>query len=267
LESIELNPAELWSSTGHKEAIMTRKLFSLTTLLLAISLIISGCNQGSQSESIIAVVKNLSGSVAYFPASTKNSISLKPADIKRSLFAMDKIVVGKDSFLQLNIPSQGDVFVEPETTIILQQPEQGKKFQVFTKVAEGVVDCFIEKKNSNFAVQTPLAVAGVLGTSFQVKADSDTTTITLVESEKGVEVQNLAQNLTSPAILKNVKSNSGIMMAQSLTLKEEATEADKKAIQNIEQLNTLTFPSIKSNGKIERVPFINYHTRVNTYER
>ena len=43
------------------------------------------------------------------------------------------------------------------------------------------MDCFIEKKGSRFAVQTPVAVAGVLGTLFKISVDNKKTKITMIE--------------------------------------------------------------------------------------
>ena len=60
---------------------------------------------------------------------------------------------------------------------------------MLTDLKQGVMDCFIEKKGSRFAVQTPVAVAGVLGTLFKVSADDKKTMITMVEGTNGLEIQ------------------------------------------------------------------------------
>lgn len=239
-------------------------------LLLAVVLFaaLAGCENPTTKNPIIAVVKNLTGTISYYPANSENSAKLQVNDIQRPLFALDKLVVDADSFLQLHFPGQGDIFVEPGSTIILQKPEKNRKFQVFASLSEGVANCFIEKKDSGFAVQTPLAVAGVLGTSFQLEVKKEQTTIALISAEKGLEVQNSAQDLTKPLILKSITNEAGGITGQLITLKEEATESSNDIMTPSPIMNTAsyTFPLI-AGGKVERIPFVNYNTRVKVYDK
>jgi len=201
---------------------LTRTLFAL---LLTGILFLQGCFGPASSSSNIAVVRNFSGEIYYHPADSKNRIRLQAADInQRPLFPLDKIVVAKESFLHLHFNGHGDVYLEPETTLIVQKAQEDKQFEVMAKIMQGVVDCFIEKKGSRFAVQTPVAVAGVLGTSFQIKVSEEGSEFHLLESEHGLVLQNLEQTLKNPLTLKVEKANTGAYLGQSVMLVEEAVE-------------------------------------------
>lgn len=215
---------------------LTRTLFAL---LLTGIVFLQGCFGPASSSSNIAVVRNFSGEIYYHPADSKNRIRLQPADInQRPLFPLDKIVVAKESFLHLHFNGHGDVYLEPETTLIVQKAQEGKQFEVMAKIMQGVVDCFIEKKGSRFAVQTPVAVAGVLGTSFQVKVSEDGSEFHLLESEHGLVLQNLEQTLKNPLTLKVEKANTGAYLGQSVMLVEEAVEHVAASQPELESLSS-----------------------------
>lgn len=242
-----------------------------SSLLLAIVFLCAffiGCESPTTKNPVIATIKNLTGTVSYYPANSENSAKLQTNDIQRPLFALDKLVVEADSFLQLHFPGHGDVFVESDSTVILQKPNTSSKFSVFAQVSEGVINCFIEKKDAGFAIQTPLAVAGVLGTSFQISVKNNKTDISLLEAEKGLEIQNLVQNLTTPLVLKCIQSEAGGQICQQITLTQEATESSDAMMlpQPIHNVAGYTFPLIENN-KVERVPYINYGNRVKTYDK
>ncbi|PCJ17188.1 MAG: hypothetical protein COB02_14165 [Candidatus Cloacimonadota bacterium] len=234
-------------------------------ILISIFLFI-GCDNPTSKSPVLATIKNLSGDVFYYPASSDKKQKLQASDInKRSLFSLDKIVVNDNSYLHLYIPEHGDLFAEPNTTIILQQPQNDKKFKVFAKVLKGVVDCFIEKKGSNFAIQTPIAVAGVLGTKFKVSV-SHKTTISLLDSEHGVEIQNLEQNLKNPVLLKMSASKaSNSIVGAKTTLINEANDESPSKITKIVDLLNHKFPNSKKDGKIQWQSLIT-HTSSRTHE-
>ena len=157
---------------------------------------------------VIGIIKNLSGSVKYYPGGSEEFVTLRTADINnRPLFSMDMLKLDRNSFLHIHFYNHGDAFLgneKTETKLIIKKPSSDKKFQVLTDLKQGVMDCFIEKKGSRFAVQTPVAVAGVLGTLFKVSVDKKTM-ITMVEGTNGLEIQNLNQSLEEPKILKAIQ--------------------------------------------------------------
>ena len=169
----------------------------------------SGCENPLSQNPVIGIIKNLSGSVKYYPGGSEEFVTLRTADINnRPLFSMDMLKLDRNSFLHIHFYNHGDAFLgneKTETKLIIKKPSSDKKFQVLTDLKQGVMDCFIEKKGSRFAVQTPVAVAGVLGTLFKVSVDNKKTMITMVEGTNGLEIQNLNQSLEEPKILKAIQ--------------------------------------------------------------
>ena len=168
-----------------------------------------GCENPLSRNPVIGIIKNLSGSIKYYPGGSEEFVTLRTADINnRPLFSMDMLKLDRNSFLHIHFYNHGDAFLgneKTETKLIIKKPSSDKKFQVLTDLKQGVMDCFIEKKGSRFAVQTPVAVAGVLGTLFKVSVDNKKTMITMVEGTNGLEIQNLNQSLEEPKILKAIQ--------------------------------------------------------------
>ena len=178
-------------------------------LVIGASLLISGCQNPLSQTPVIGIIKNLSGSIKYYPGGSEDFIKLRTADINdRPLFPMDMLELDKNSFLHLHFYDHGDAFLgnqKTETKLIIRKPSSNTKFQVLTELKQGVMDCFIEKKGSRFAVQTPVAVAGVLGTLFKVSVDDQKTMVTMIEGENGIEIQNIKQSLKEPKILDSIQ--------------------------------------------------------------
>ena len=191
----------------------------LLILILAPLLLFFGCESPSDQTPVLGVIKNFSGTVYYHPADSVERLKLQNGDIdKRPLFPLDKLVVGENSFFHMYLHGHGDFFLEPNTTILLQRPDPTSKFEIYSKLIQGTMDCFVEKQSSQFAIQTPMAVAGVLGTSFQLAVDEQATRITLLESEVGIEVQNLEQNLSNPLVLRSQVGKNGEILGQEVVL-------------------------------------------------
>lgn len=181
----------------------------LIIFVIGICSLTTGCQNPLSKNPVIGVIKNLSGSIKYYPGGSEDFILLQIADINdRPLFPMDMLELDKNSFLHLHFYNHGDAFLgneKTETKLIIKKPSSNTKFQVLTELKQGVMDCFIEKKGSRFAVQTPVAVAGVLGTLFKISVDEQNTMITMIEGENGLEIQNLNQTLENPTILNSIQ--------------------------------------------------------------
>ena len=181
----------------------------LIIFVIGICLLTTGCQNPLSKNPVIGIIKNLSGSIKYYPGGSEDFILLQIADINdRPLFPMDMLELDKNSFLHLHFYNHGDAFLgneKTETKLIIKKPSSNTKFQVLTELKQGVMDCFIEKKGSRFAVQTPVAVAGVLGTLFKISVDDQKTMITMIEGENGLEIQNLTQTLENPRILNSIQ--------------------------------------------------------------
>ena len=198
------------------------------TFILIITALIFyvGCENPLNKNPVIGIIKNLSGSVKYYPGGSDEFVTLRTADIdNRPLFSMDMIEIAKNSFLHLHFYEHGDAYLgneQTETRLIIKKPSAKTKFQVLTELKKGVMDCFIEKKGSRFAVQTPVAVAGVLGTFFKVAVADNKTFVTMIEGENGTEIQNIQQSLMEPTILKKIQQieiNHGLIDPSTLSEK------------------------------------------------
>ena len=207
----------------------------LIIFVIGICLLTTGCQNPLSKNPVIGIIKNLSGSIKYYPGGSEDFILLQIADINdRPLFPMDMLELDKNSFLHLHFYNHGDAFLgneKTETKLIIKKPSSNTKFQVLTELKQGVMDCFIEKKGSRFAVQTPVAVAGVLGTLFKISVDDQKTMITMIEGENGLEIQNLNQTLENPRILNSIQR---IEIAHSLvdyeTLNDLPSTQSKKIV-------------------------------------
>ncbi len=233
----------------------------------------------------LGVIQSFTGDVYYHPAQTSERIRLQR---QRPVFALDKFVVEADSYLHVYLQDYGDLYIEPDSTVILLEPDSTKRFGVLVKVIEGVVDCFIEKRNSKFGVQTPVAVAGVLGTHFKVEARGNQTIISLVESLGGIEVQNLVQDMRSPPILRMGTDDLGQLTGQKITIPHSSLPHQKTAtdvhsfedssrfvpgirsyeLKPLPDPGTLFFPAGHRDSKILFRSFREYHpSRTHVYQR
>ena len=193
-------------------------------LIITASIFYVGCENPLNKNPVIGIIKNLSGSVKYYPGGSDEFVTLRTVDIdNRSLFSMDMIELAKNSFLHLHFYGHGDAYLgnkKTETRLIIKKPSAKTKFQVLTELKQGVMDCFIEKKGSRFAVQTPVAVAGVLGTFFKVAVEDNKTFVTMIEGENGTEIQNIQQSLKEPTILQKIQQieiNHGLIDPSTLS--------------------------------------------------
>lgn len=255
---------------------MVRLVFGLIALIF-----FSGCQNPADQNPVLGIVKNFSGNVFYHPADSVERLKLQSSDIeKRPLFPLDKIVVEENSFLHMYIYNHGDLFLEPNSTVLLQRPDPSMKFQVYSKIIHGTLDCFVEKRSENFGVQTPVAVAGVLGTSFQIQVGEDGTRITLLESKTGIEIQNLKQNLKSPVRLKTYQGENGQVYGQEIhfssqsqteaTSEDSPAEASEKSYRINTKINpaNYTYPFGAQSGRLLYRPVTEPPgTRVHSYER
>lgn len=230
-----------------------------------------GCESPADQNPVLGVIKNFSGVVYYHPADSVERLRLQNGDIdKRPLFPLDKLVVGENSFFHMYLYGHGDFFLEPNTTILLQRPDPSSKFQVYSKLLQGTIDCFVEKQSRNFAIQTPVAVAGVLGTSFQLFVDEEITRITLIESEAGIELQNLEQNLSNPLVLRSKTGQDGEVFGQQVELTESPVDGSASNYQIRSDLQglDLKYPYGAQNGRLLYRTFTETPgTRTQSYER
>lgn len=180
--------------------------YTLISLSLSLIFFWQGCDNPFQNNPEIGLIKNYAGEVKYFPmwdpesspdVKSDRHIVITINDInKRPLYSLDKLVVAKNSFLHLHFYDHGDVYLgdsQTETVLIIKKPEDGDRFKVLADLTKGIMNCFIDKKDSRFAVLTPTAVAGVLGTQFRVEVKNEKTVVTVIESSKGVEIENVQQ--------------------------------------------------------------------------
>lgn len=215
--------------------------------VIAVSLLVSGCQNPLSKTPVIGIIKNLSGSIKYYPGGSEEFIKLRTADINdRPLFPMDMLELDKNSFLHLHFYDHGDAFLgnqKTETKLIIRKPSSNTKFQVITELRQGVMDCFIEKKGSRFAVQTPVAVAGVLGTLFKVSVDDQRTMVTMIEGKNGIEIQNLKQSLKEPKILDSIQR---IEIIHNLVDHETLTDLPSAAdeIMSLSNVNDMVMPAM-----------------------
>ena len=253
-------------------------------LVIGASLLISGCQDPLSKTPVIGIIKNLSGSIKYYPGGSGDFIKLRIADInERPLFPMDMLELDKNSFLHLHFYDHGDAFLgneKTETTLIIKKPSSNTKFQVLTELKKGVIDCFIEKKGSRFAVQTPVAVAGVLGTLFKVSVDDQKTMVTMIEGENGIEIQNLKQSLKEPKILDSIQTIEivhRLVDFETLTPLISPTKAVDPAMQvipvkirNFDSPIEFKYPvGVNAKGKLEYKTYMEYggNHRTKTYNR
>ena len=111
-------------------------------------------------------------------------------------------------------------------------------------------------------------MAGVLGTKFKVSVSGDETKVSLLESDHGVEIQNLNQDLKSPTLLKMTKSSSNMMLGAEVSLSEEANDEEKLKVKKISNLLDYKFPSSKKGAKLQWKSFVAYtSSRVHEYSR
>ena len=253
-------------------------------LLLVLIIFLSGCLKPEVKNRSLGVIQSFTGAIYYHPAQSSERIRLQK---QRPVFPLDKFVVGEDSYLHVYLHDYGDLYIEPDTTVILLKPDFTKRFGVMVKVLQGVVDCFIEKRDSRFGVQTPVAVAGVLGTHFKVEARNGQTIISLMSSLSGIEVQNLVQDMKSPPILRMGTDDLGQLTGQRITIAHSSsTQATGTHIHSFEDSSrfvpgirsydlkpladpgALFFPAGHQNKKILFRSFREYHpTRTHVYQR
>jgi|GEM_PF-2217795 hypothetical protein len=250
-------------------------------LVPALLVCFTGCENPADKNPVLGIVKNFSGEAYYHPADSVERVRLQSADIdKRPLFPLDKIVLGKDSFLHMYLYEHGDFFLESNTTILLQRPDPSQRFRIYTKILEGTLDCFIEKRSKSFGIQTPVAVAGVLGTTFRIKVTPDASRITLLESSRGLEVQNLSQSLENPVKLSTHQDKSGRIFGEEILI-SSPTEVSAQAADTEEQKAAkfykiqrdidpvkYSYPIGSEAGRILYRPMTEPPgTRIHTYER
>lgn len=162
-----------------------------------------GCTKPFQDNPEIGLIQNFAGEVKYFPMWDPSRVKHHDSDKhmvltindigKRPLYSLDRLVIATDSFLHIHFYNHGDVYLgdsKTETILIIKKPEDGDGFQILANLTKGIMNCFIEKKDSRFAVRTPIAVAGVLGTQFRLEVQDSQTVVTVIESSKGVEIEN-----------------------------------------------------------------------------
>lgn len=246
------------------------KAVGLSGIVIGLALLLSGCTQNVATNETVATIAAIQGTVDYHPASSEEKIALQPKDSGRNLYHLDKLVVGQDSYLQIQLGDEGELFAEPGTTLLIQRPEVSKPFQVFVNLVEGVLNCFIEKRDSKFAVQTPVTVAGVLGTRFRLDVQGSETSATLIESDKGLALQSLKQDLSAPIVLKTSQSPSGALYGAAITfskkLDAETLPEISEQVRTVENIHEVTYP-VFGNGKVERRSYLDFGVRTTTVER
>ncbi len=207
------------------------KIKYLKIFVIGACLFFSGCQNPLSKNPVIGIIKNLSGVIKYYPGGSEEFVTLRLEDIdRRPLFSMDMLELSKNSFLHLHFYNHGDAFLgneKTETKLIIKKPSNNTKFEVITELKKGIMDCFIEKKGSRFAVQTPVAVAGVLGTLFKVAVEDDKTTVTMIDGDNGIEIQNINQSIETPKILNKIQQ---IEIIHSLVDRETLLESSKPPI-------------------------------------
>ncbi len=255
-------------------------------LLVALSVFFTGCENPLNKNPVIAIIKNLSGSLKYYPGGSDEFVTLRTVDINnRSLFSMDMIEISKNSFLHLHFYGHGDAYLgnrQTETKLIITKPSAETKFQVLTELKRGVMDCFIEKKGSRFAVQTPVAVAGVLGTLFKVSVLDNKTFVTMIDGDNGTEIQNLQQSMQEPTILRKIQQiQINHDLVDPLTLTEKLYSVSEKAalssnvenaivINNFESPINFQYPvGVNEKGQLEFKAYVDYEgsSRTKTFSR
>lgn len=159
-----------------------------------------------------ASLEDFSGKVELKRKDSSTWITIEAKHLPFALQALDSLRTSTGAFAQLVIMDQGDVFMEENTHAVIPERAQKRKFHVLMEILEGVINCFISKTGSNFAIQTPVSVAGVLGTAFRVEVSPQATSIIVVKSEDGIEIQNLEQNLQTAFILKPIAGDSPIKL-------------------------------------------------------
>ncbi|MBW7876744.1 MAG: FecR domain-containing protein [Candidatus Cloacimonetes bacterium] len=243
----------------------------ILAILSLIAIGLTGCNKQIDSSRALATIRAIHGDVFYHPADLDSRIKLQTSDVSRSLFHLDKLVVGKDSFLHLQFDDQGDLFIEPESTLIVQRPEPNTRFKVFAKLVSGIFSCFVEKQNSNFAVQTPVTVAGVLGTAFRVEVSTEATEIALVESRSGIELQSLEQDLKMPPLLTMGTTATGGISGSAISIREaltmESAPRIAEGIRKIENIHEYSYLAGYAASQPVRKALLDYNVRTTTIQR
>jgi len=150
----------------------------------------------------IAQVVDFAGTVRIQQKNRMPATTLQSAELPLKLFALDQLETLSGAFVHLVIKDQGDLFLEENSKILIAEPKPKKRFQFLVDLINGAVNCFVEKRGASFGIQTPVSVAGVLGTAFRVEVSVERTSIILVESKAGIEIQNRSQNLKTAYILR-----------------------------------------------------------------
>lgn len=266
-----------------------------------------GCNNPFQNNPAIGLIKNFDGEVKYFPMWNPQSspdaksdrhivITINDINKKRPLYSLDRLVVAKNSFLHLHFYEHGDVYLgdsQTETVLIIKKPEDGDRFKVLADLTTGIMNCFIDKKDSRFAVRTPTAVAGVLGTQFRVEVENEKTVVTVIESSKGVEIENAqqrhlksialaeSQQITIPHQLsysfpsKSLASNEVLSDDPPVMMPTTTMETSPKLLSWDEltpkqiETNKYKYPVGVTAGQLDFKKFIEYsgRDRVKTYDK
>ena len=264
------------------------KIKYLKIFVIGACLFFSGCQNPLSKNPVIGIIKNLSGVIKYYPGGSEEFVTLRLEDIdRRPLFSMDMLELSKNSFLHLHFYNHGDAFLgneKTETKLIIKKPSNNTKFEVITELKKGIMDCFIEKKGSRFAVQTPVAVAGVLGTLFKVAVEDDKTTVTMIDGDNGIEIQNINQSIETPKILNKIQQ---IEIIHSLVDRETLLESSKPPVGmssgpdldtelapvkiiNFDNPLDFKYPSgVNASGELEFSSYIEYEGkfRTKTYSR
>ncbi|MDD5067024.1 MAG: FecR family protein [bacterium] len=126
------------------------------------------------------------GIITFFYGDVKINQSEKwtAPRIKMKLFSGDSIYTAKKSRLDIQIPGYGLVRINDNTEISLARLLNQSKESVNSSIGQGRLFCDLMKlkKNQDFKVFTPTAVAGVRGTAFLVDAtQKDRSSVTVDE--------------------------------------------------------------------------------------
>lgn len=158
---------------AHKQ----RLFFGVWIALISILLSGNFLNKYSQDH---ARILRFSGAVSLERAGEKISLV-----IGTLLNAQDKITTGQDAFVEVAYDDMHkDVLrIGAESRVVLESAVIEKKTNIFMDRGQIILKLEKLEKGSTFKIRTPIAIAGVRGTSFGVKLIGDQAIITDYESK------------------------------------------------------------------------------------
>ncbi len=193
--------------TPHKDTVVELKSKNKTWFLAAAAVLIAGIGVGAyftalKKETPVAAEGNLLKAAVVFVKGDAKTLKDAPAQLHLGdvLVEGDRIVTGSGGSVDIGLTDSSVIRLKENSELILKGLRQTEASQVRLSLVSGRVLNLVEKekKNANYFVDTPTVVAAVRGTSFEVNASPDESSVYVVEGS--VEVTPLIHDKTQKVL-------------------------------------------------------------------